>query len=117
MEESQADEEHSLEMCYSCRNCGAFFSTWYKDCPNCHAVDTIEYAPGIEIVSQGCEKNNPSEMEVSPQQSASIAAVPDKQAEKIEEELNPILFCRKCGARIPADSTFCPRCGEKVINV
>ena len=117
MEESQADEGDPLEMCYSCRNCGAFFSAWYKDCPNCHAVDTIEYAPGIEIVSQEGKKNNPSEMDVSPQQSASIAAVPDKQAEKIAEELNPTLFCRKCGARIPADSTFCPRCGEKVISV
>jgi len=29
---------------------------------------------------------------------------------------NEIAFCRKCGARIPLDSVFCPKCGEKVIK-
>ena len=28
-----------------------------------------------------------------------------------------VLFCRKCGARIPADSAYCQKCGEKVIHV
>lgn len=27
------------------------------------------------------------------------------------------LFCRKCGARIPADSVFCQKCGEKVVRM
>lgn len=26
-------------------------------------------------------------------------------------------FCRKCGARIPGDSVYCLKCGEKVVNI
>ena len=28
-----------------------------------------------------------------------------------------LLFCRKCGRQIPADSNFCPYCGEAVISL
>ena len=28
-----------------------------------------------------------------------------------------ILFCRKCGAKIPTDSVFCQKCGEKVVHI
>ncbi len=27
------------------------------------------------------------------------------------------MYCRKCGTKIPRDSTFCLKCGEKIVNV
>lgn len=46
----------------------------------------------------------------------------DKQPEHFATNSNDInlpekLFCRKCGKDIPADSAFCPKCGERVIPV
>lgn len=28
-----------------------------------------------------------------------------------------VVFCRKCGAQLPADSIFCGSCGEKIVSV
>ena len=41
----------------------------------------------------------------------------EQQAEKNEANSSKKTFCRKCGAQIPADSAFCPKCGEKVIDI
>lgn len=40
---------------------------------------------------------------------------PPRQKEKSEKP--NVLFCRKCGAKIPADSAFCMECGEKVVRI
>ncbi len=49
----------------------------------------------------------------------------EKETVDIEEDLPntpddtkeeaDMLFCRKCGTRIPPDSVFCTKCGEKVV--
>ena len=40
-----------------------------------------------------------------------------QQVEKKEINAPKNLFCRRCGAQIPPDSAFCPKCGEKVIEI
>jgi len=30
-------------------------------------------------------------------------------------QVQPALYCRKCGASLPADSAFCNKCGERII--
>jgi len=37
--------------------------------------------------------------------------------EKKIRELKGIASCSKCGAEIPADASFCPKCGEKIDDV
>jgi len=44
--------------------------------------------------------------------------LPENPAEKAQEEIAgpkpPVLYCKKCGARLLPDSVFCDRCGTKV---
>ena len=50
--------------------------------------------------------------------------IPDETYEPIDyhnveiKETKPVvLFCRKCGSRLPADSEFCQFCGTKIVIV
>jgi ribosomal protein L40E len=30
-------------------------------------------------------------------------------------QVQAALFCRRCGASLPADSAFCNKCGERIV--
>ncbi len=46
-------------------------------------------------------------------QATEISSVPSRGATKPIVADSATMFCRKCGAKIPRDSTFCKECGEK----
>lgn len=39
------------------------------------------------------------------------------ESPSIKSSSDPILFCRKCGSRLPEAGTFCNKCGTKTIEV
>lgn len=41
----------------------------------------------------------------------------EEQQKILREESNKSLFCRKCGTKLPPESSFCYKCGEKVITL
>jgi ribosomal protein L40E len=46
-------------------------------------------------------------------QATEVSSVPSRGATKPIVTDSATMFCRKCGAKIPRDSTFCKECGEK----
>lgn len=92
----------------------------YLDSLRAHGVDVPKYF--YDRLKNGCSESNI-------QVPKSVIAIDsslisnDSQGDAIEEDspserrtTNEIVFCRKCGARLPADSFFCPKCGEKVVK-
>ncbi len=49
------------------------------------------------------------------EETSEIVSLSDDQREGQNADV-AVAFCRKCGAKIPADSAFCPKCGVKVIS-
>lgn len=103
--ESKPQEE------FVCRSCNNTFTGWYKECPRCHSIDTMERIKDREVAE------TPPILTKAPQQE-----IKEETPKMIEttisvEPSQQMFFCRKCGARIPADSAFCPKCGEKVIDI
>ncbi len=52
---------------------------------------------------------------MAPQQSQGQFSPPAAPRMIAGGQVQPTLFCRKCGASLPADSAFCNKCGERII--
>ena len=115
---------------FYCSSCDATYSEKSSEkvsCPKCgkpliktkiKVEQWREYSPEqkAEIKAQlqseraGVSQGGPLEEEKTRVQN-------EQKAEKNEANSSKKKFCRKCGAQIPADSAFCPKCGEKVIDI
>ncbi len=81
---------------------------------------------GIENASEAAKRimNNKmrlieQEMEAKEERSRSVPADSGNAAPRpsnaLKGQASGIIFCSKCGAKAPADSTYCPKCGELMI--
>lgn len=70
------------------------------------------------------QTTQPAEVPISPHASTSAMNTPpiaenNTQARSSSNDNNvpkPILFCRKCGYKLPEDSIFCSNCGTRVVD-
>ncbi len=87
-------------------------------------------AHGVSVPDYFYERLRNSNVESNIQVPDSVKSIDNSMVQQSNEETetvneaptqsqdtNEIVFCRKCGARIPSDSAFCPKCGEKVIKL
>ena len=65
-------------------------------------------AVAVPIYRKRAARNKAITDDLSPGNSTPPAAAPKVTAAAI--------FCRKCGAALPSDSTYCHRCGTKIIR-
>lgn len=59
---------------------------------------------------------NQSEQQATLKKSSNIQTPVSKPVVSPSATSKQNLFCRKCGVKIPIDSSFCPSCGEKVVK-
>lgn len=124
-----ADTTHNIiancspTVIFYCSSCNATYSEKSSEkvsCPKCgkplvktkiKVEQWREYSP---------EQKDEIKAQLQREQAGIIEEKPfvqDKQqVEKRETTASKNLFCRKCGAKIPSDSAFCPECGERVIK-
>lgn len=130
------------EMRFKCDICGALSSGWYKTCPKCGAVDTMqkleqnktvtaepvsnevmfcpECGTKLEEDSIFCPECGFKIEKVKEQPTErSVPAVEKKETVNNQNEINDDVprFCLECGTKLSADSVFCPECGTKVVTV
>lgn len=62
--------------------------------------------------------NNTQQKTFEPQKASQedIQAKEQSVPQQVENKAT-VVYCRKCGAKMPSDSGYCPKCGEKVIVV
>ena len=93
--------EHDQIEFVVCRSCGFKFPSTNLFCPCCNAA-----AP----VSREKSSSNPvaGELRLDGQVSSSAHS-----QESNSPKSGCYVYCRKCGAKIPSDSAFCSKCGER----
>jgi uncharacterized Zn finger protein (UPF0148 family) len=106
-----------------CPMCGYPIAEHYTSCPNCGADFTgADETEGIQKTETKAEETqsqepvapqsrNQSENGAAPVASGTIALGSMKD---VEEDINIICTCEKCGEEISATYRFCPKCGEKI---
>ena len=113
---------------FVCTNCNHAKAGWYKQCPFCGKLDTMqkyedhaqlakiigvplmrEKTPAsgkhVAVAKQRTSVNANSSLEQSKKETPAVKDIPATA-----------LYCRKCGKKLQEDSIFCQYCGEKVIR-
>ena len=89
---------------FQCEKCGYQSTGWYKECAQCHAIDS--FVKTKVAVETKYPEPVPSVKADTP--------VYDTPAARENQGRRP-LFCENCGPRLPTgEIIFCPRCGRKV---
>ena len=88
------DTQHQQLVNVSCPHCGTEYEVEQSEC-------------GITAICQTCNKE--------------FVVGQSEMRESVAEKTHDIgegmfKFCGKCGAKMSADASFCPRCGEKVLE-
>ena len=79
----------------NCPHCGYPVVGDFTSCPNC----------GASISSSPTTIQNPA-----PTSAPKPATAPDTALYEIDQEIT----CDNCGAKVPMDFSFCPKCGERI---
>lgn len=77
---------------------------FYERLRNGHVQTKIDMPESVETINSNKVEHKDEE---------SVEALEEPAEYKATNE---IIFCRKCGGKMPLDSSFCPKCGEKVIS-
>ena len=100
LEAVRGDRKQVIELVYQIVECG-FIPRLYRD----QVID--EYSkPITEDIATPTQPDEPP-----------APAAPESTTEPIvPEETDCVLFCRKCGSKLPADSNFCTKCGTEMVK-
>lgn len=98
---------------FACKNCKIQLTGWYKECPNCHAIDTIVKK---ELVPDSIEVH-PLTLIEEERKSETGTSTSSRSLEINTKANDTATFCRKCGFKLVKGSNFCKKCGTPVIRL
>lgn len=106
--------DSSVDKGFECKNCGLQLTGWYKECPNCHAIDTIRrrepntILPAEPIVMESGQSAIPNRIEINRAEAVSPIIERSSSAPDV------IRFCRYCGQALEPNARFCRHCGARI---
>lgn len=111
---SNSLSDSNVDKAFVCKNCGTQLTGWYKECPNCHAIDTITrrdpntILPAEPFVMESGQSAIPNSIEIN----RAEAFVPI--IERSSSAPAFIRFCRYCGQELELGAKFCRHCGARI---
>lgn len=112
-ENERRDSDSPLDSSYIARIREVSSGTW--NCPTCGLKNKMSYPRCLH-----CNTNNPYHTPENPPEQpqtydrSSVDLSKNEPGSYGASGAADIVFCRKCGTKMPGDSLFCPKCGLKI---